>query len=107
MMSLRKIAKELDVSHTLLVLWRQKKKLSPELAHHYYELIKSEQDSIGYKNGGDFEELGTNPNQQRGAKVRCANFTPPGNGYRLDSQRVERQSESLTANHRGTRTPWR
>ncbi len=39
-MSLRKIAKELGVSHTLLSLWRQgKRNLSPELEEHYYEVV--------------------------------------------------------------------
>ena len=45
-MSLRKIAKELGVSHTLLVLWRQgKRKLAPEIEARYHELVTS-----GYKN---------------------------------------------------------
>jgi hypothetical protein len=39
-MSLRKIAKELGVSHTLLVLWRQgKRSLPPEMEARYHELV--------------------------------------------------------------------
>ena len=46
-MSLRQIARELGVSHTLLVLWRQgKRNLSPELVARYHQLVTS-----GYKNG--------------------------------------------------------
>jgi transcriptional regulator with XRE-family HTH domain len=38
-MSLRKLAKELGVSHTLLVLWRQgKRSLAPEIEARYHEL---------------------------------------------------------------------
>jgi hypothetical protein len=41
-MLLRKIAKELGVSHTLLVLWQQgKRNLDPELAQRYYKLSAS------------------------------------------------------------------
>ena len=39
-MSLRQIAKELGVSHTLLSLWRQgKRNLAPELEARYYEVV--------------------------------------------------------------------
>ena len=39
-MSLRQIAKQLGVSHTLLVLWRQgKRTLPPELERRYYQLV--------------------------------------------------------------------
>ncbi len=39
-MSLRKIAKELGVSHSLLVLWRQgKRSLSPQLEFQYHQLV--------------------------------------------------------------------
>jgi transcriptional regulator with XRE-family HTH domain len=38
-MSLRKLAKELGVSHTLLVLWRQgKRTLAPEIEARYWAL---------------------------------------------------------------------
>ena len=38
-MSLRQIAKQLGISHTLLVLWRQgKRNLSPELQAKYHTL---------------------------------------------------------------------
>ena len=41
-MSLRAIAKELGVSHTLLSLWRQgKRSLAPELEQRYYEVVTS------------------------------------------------------------------
>ena len=39
-MSLRQIAKELGVNHTLLVLWKQgKRRLAPELEARYMELV--------------------------------------------------------------------
>jgi hypothetical protein len=39
-MSLRKVAKELGVSHTLLVLWRQgKRSLAPDVAAQYHQLM--------------------------------------------------------------------
>jgi transcriptional regulator with XRE-family HTH domain len=39
-MSLRQTAKELGVSHTLLVLWKQgKRTLSPELEERYHQLV--------------------------------------------------------------------
>ena len=42
MASLRQIAKELAVSHTLLVLWRQgKRKLAPELEARYHQFVTS------------------------------------------------------------------
>ena len=41
-MSLRKIAKELGGSHTLLVLWRQgKRQLAPELEARYHQPVTS------------------------------------------------------------------
>ncbi len=41
-MSLRQIAKELGVSHTLLVLWRQgKRSLSPKLEFRHHQLVTS------------------------------------------------------------------
>ena len=41
-MSLRQIAKELGVSHTLLGLWRQgKRSLAPELEARYHQLVTS------------------------------------------------------------------
>ena len=44
-MSLRGIAKELGISHTLLVLWRQgKRSLAPEIEARYRSLVTS-----GYK----------------------------------------------------------
>ncbi len=47
-MSLRQIAAELGVSHTLLVLWRQgKRNLTPELEARYHQLVTSG----GYKSG--------------------------------------------------------
>ena len=47
-MSLRRIAAELGVSHTLLVLWRQgKRSLAPELEARYHQLVTTG----GYKNG--------------------------------------------------------
>ena len=50
-MSLRKIAKELGVSHTLLVLWRQgKRRLSPELEARFHELV-TKNVAAGYKSG--------------------------------------------------------
>ena len=46
-MSLRAIAKELGISHTLLVLWRQgKRSLAPEIEARYHSLVPS-----GYNNG--------------------------------------------------------
>ena len=46
-MSLRKIAKELGVSHTLLSLWLHgKRRLSPEMEAQYRALV-----TTGYKNG--------------------------------------------------------
>ena len=46
-MSLRAIAKELGISHTLLVLWRQgKRSLAPEIEARYHSLVTS-----GYNNG--------------------------------------------------------
>ena len=54
MTSLRQIAKELGVSHTLLVLWKQgKRSLAPELEARYHRLVTS-----GYKNG--YAEMVTN-----------------------------------------------
>ncbi len=41
-MSLRQIARQLGVSHTLLVLWRQgKRSLPAEVELHYYRLVTS------------------------------------------------------------------
>ena len=41
-MSLRQIARELGVSHTLLVLWRQgKRSLKPEVEAHYHRIVTS------------------------------------------------------------------
>ena len=40
--SLRQVAKELGVSHTLLSLWKQgKRNLSPELEGRYHQLVTS------------------------------------------------------------------
>ena len=51
-MSLRQIAKELGVSHTLLSLWRQgKRTLAPELEARYRELVTFGYTSFGYKSG--------------------------------------------------------
>ncbi len=51
-MSLRSIAKELGVSHTLLSLWRQgKRSLSPELEARYHEIVTDSVTS-GYKSSG-------------------------------------------------------
>ena len=53
-MSLRKIAKELGVSHTLLVLWRQgKRNLSPELQARYHKLVAASGYKSGYKSSVD------------------------------------------------------
>ncbi len=50
-MSLRQIAKELGVSHTLLSLWLQgKRNLAPMLQAKYHQLVTS-----GYKNGYNME----------------------------------------------------
>ena len=50
-MSLRKIAKELGVSHTLLVLWRQgKRRLSPELEARFHGLV-TRNVAAGYRSG--------------------------------------------------------
>ncbi len=44
--SLRQIAADLGISHTLLVLWRQgKRNLAPELEARYHQLVTI----IGYK----------------------------------------------------------
>jgi len=41
-MSLRQLAKELGVSHSLLVLWRQgKRRLAPKLEARYHQLVTS------------------------------------------------------------------
>ena len=46
-MSFRAIAKELGISHTILVLWRQgKRSLAPEIEARYHSLVTS-----GYNNG--------------------------------------------------------
>jgi len=54
-MSLRKIAKELGVSHTLLSVWKQgKRNLSPELEKRYHELVTTgyrDNNSTKAKNG--------------------------------------------------------
>ena len=51
-MSLRTIAKELGVSHTLLSLWQQgKRNLSPELEARYHQLVTRQAVTSGYKNG--------------------------------------------------------
>jgi hypothetical protein len=43
MPSLRQIARELGVSHTLLVLWKQgKRTLAPELEARYHQLVTSD-----------------------------------------------------------------
>ena len=48
-MSLRQIAKQLGISHTLLVLWRQgKRNLSPELQAKYHTLVTSGYTESGY-----------------------------------------------------------
>ena len=52
-MSLRQIAIQLGVSHTLLVLWRQgKRRLPPELARRYHMLAESGYNESGYKGPG-------------------------------------------------------
>jgi len=54
-MSLRQIAKQLGVSHTLLVLWLQgKRTLVPELEARYHQLV-----STGYTGG--YKEVSTAP----------------------------------------------
>ena len=41
-LSLRQLARELGVSHSLLVLWRQgKRKLAPKLEARYHQLVTS------------------------------------------------------------------
>jgi transcriptional regulator with XRE-family HTH domain len=75
-MSLRQIAKELGVSHSLLVLWRQgKRNLSPELEERYYQLVTS-----GYKNGynqnANFDENSRFPNINPGAEGGTRTHTP-------------------------------
>ena len=58
-MSLRRIAKELGVSHSLLVRWRQgKRSLKPDLERRYWEII----DRSGDKNGDKRSEgISTHP----------------------------------------------
>ncbi len=75
-MSLRKIAKELGVSHTLLVLWRQgKRKLSPELEARYHQLVTS-----GYKSGYN-PEIETNKNIHSEGYVRHGKEVVGGTGF--------------------------
>ena len=50
-MSLRQIVKELGISHTLLVLWRQgKRSLAPELEARYHQLVTTT-GYTGYNSG--------------------------------------------------------
>ena len=49
-MSLRQIAKELGVSHTLLVLWRQGKRTLPKHVEERYHELVSTNGYSGYKN---------------------------------------------------------
>ncbi len=66
-MSLRKIAKELGVSHSLLVLWRQgKRSLSPQLEARYHQLVTTV--TIGQGGGG--KSYLAKPDL--GLKVRCS-----------------------------------
>jgi transcriptional regulator with XRE-family HTH domain len=59
-MSLRQIAKELGISHILLVLWKQgKRSLSPELEARYHQFVTSGYRD-GYNNGDDATILSTN-----------------------------------------------
>ena len=53
--SLRSIAKELGVSHTLLSLWLQgKRNLDPDLEARYRVLVTSSGYNNGYTSGGEF-----------------------------------------------------
>ena len=55
-MSLRQIAKQLGVSHTLLVLWRQGERgLSAELEERYQQLVTSGGYNIGYNEPRQYE----------------------------------------------------
>ena len=66
-MSLRKIAKELEVSHSLLVLWRQgKRSLSPQLEARYHQLVTTV--TTGRGEGG--KSYLAEPDS--GLKVRCS-----------------------------------
>ena len=53
MKSLRHVARELGVSHTLLVLWKQgKRSLNPELERRYHQLVSENgYTESGYKSG--------------------------------------------------------
>ena len=73
-MSLRTIAKELGVSHTLLVLWRQgKRTLSPELARRYEELVTSEKS--GYTSGSAASDSVPAVAGVRGSRTHLPRFT--------------------------------
>ena len=82
MASLRQIAKELGVSHTLLVLWQQgKRKLEPELEARYHRLVTSGYKS-SYREAMDLSENSQNLYLKSGAEggsrthipVRVADF---------------------------------
>ena len=63
--SLRSIAKELGVSHTLLSLWQQgKRSLSPELEARYHQLVTNQAVTTGYKNGyrNDYNDVAVQAN---------------------------------------------
>ncbi len=77
-MSLRKIAKELGISHTLLVLWRQgKRQLSPELEARYHEVV-----TTGYKvnasNSPAPHEAVPYAGEARDFKSAASAIPPPG-----------------------------
>ena len=69
-MSLRQIAKELGVSHTLLVLWLQgKRNLAPNLEARYHQLVTS-----GYTHG-----YNSRRNSERLVEDSASEFgDPPG-----------------------------
>ena len=69
-LSLREIARELGVSHSLLVRWRQgTRSLASELVTKYYDLVTTRQDFVpNAAEGGDFKSV--MPRDERGRWVR-------------------------------------
>ena len=86
--SLRQIAQELGVSHSLLSLWKQgKRTLKPEIETRYWAFVTNS----GYRNGGN-----SNSGIQRNTQVELTKLVPrgglepPTHGFSVHVMRVVR-----------------
>ena len=110
-MSVRQIAKQLGVSHTLLVLWKQgKRSLDPVLEARYHALVTNRAVTTGYKatsvkmagmsgvrdtmqSVAGVTQSGRVPAFQAG----CRGFEsrPPLHSFRISSHRVASHRQAL------------